>query len=100
MSLRDKAKIIKAVEDRAKELNPLYERFDEYYKRITSYRFQMKVPSGDAGGEYDNLTTNKPRTLIKKSTNTLSKAPPHIQLGIDGEHEADRKAKTHTAQLK
>ncbi len=99
MSLKDKTKIVKLVDEKATELNPLYERFEEYYRRITSYRFVMPVEGGKAGGEYDNFTTNKPKTLIKKVTNTLARAPLHIQFTIDDDNEVNRKAKNNAERF-
>jgi len=99
MGLTDAAKIVQQVTDREGELQPLFGRFNTDYKRITSYKFEMTQKGGEAGGTYDNYTTNKPKTLINKIVGTLAKAPLHIQLEYDEDTKEGRKAKDNAERF-
>lgn len=99
MGLTDAKEIVKAVDERAKELKPLYDRFETDLKRVTSYEFKMPTKTTDAGATYDNYTTNKPKTLINKITGTLASAPLHIQLEYDKDTEAGREAKNNAERF-
>jgi len=87
MGFTDIKDIEEAVRTKEKELNPLYERFNNDYKK----HWLMEPFQLGKKGEYANYTTNELHNLASKVVDTLSKAPVKFQVPISDENEKKRK---------
>jgi len=85
--LRTEKDIITAVKKREDDLKQLYDRFEDDYDlwRLAPYQLGKK-------GEYDNITSNEPRTLADKVVDTLTKAYVQIRIPLQEEDEEERKS--------
>lgn len=77
--------VVDIVTTRREEIKPLRTRFDSDYElfRLTPY---------SRGKDYDNYTTNRPRTLAEKIIDLLSDAKVSIRIPIVDEQEEERRA--------
>lgn len=76
--------ITTAVDKRAEELKDLYDRFEEDLDkhRLTPYNM---------GKDYENVTSNQPRTLLYKLINPLAYAPVKATIPLQEENEEERR---------
>lgn len=82
--LRTETEIVDAVEEREPQLKPLKDRVEDDYAKWRLEPYQL-------GKEYDNYTSNEPRTLANKIIDILSSAPLQIRIPLQEEREEERK---------
>ncbi len=90
--------IITAVKQRETELQPLRERFENDYGlwRLTPYSLDKKIGTIS---EYENYTTNEPKTLANRVIEILSASPLLIRIPLELDSEEKRKRKSATERL-
>ena len=83
--LEKEGEIIEAVKTRYSELEPLRKRWNDDYGlyRLEEYKLSDKE-------DYDNFTSNEPKTLANKIIEILAFAPMQIILPLDKQNEAER----------
>lgn len=94
MALREIKEITDAVDTRGKELRELRDRFENDFElwRLKKYQLGKK-------DEYDNYTSNEPKTLANKIIEILSSAPLQIRIPLKNEREEERKQISNAERL-
>lgn len=98
MPFNTESEIIDAVTKRENDLRDLYTRFDDDFELYRLTPFQLGTKTAKES-EYDNVTTNEPRTHADRVIDILSKSPIQIRIPLEKQGEADRKILSNAERM-